>query len=53
MGSYLIRVNVSILLLKFGVWLARDKEQAPCNTDSGATKTQYKACKHPGFRVPL
>lgn len=45
-------VNVSILLLKFGVLLARDKGRAACNTDSG-TNHQCKGCKHPGFRVPI
>lgn len=45
-------VNVSILLLKFGVLLARDKGRAACNTDSG-TNYQCKGCKHPGFRVPI
>lgn len=31
-------VNVNMLLLKFGVLLARNKEQAACNTDSGTNQ---------------
>lgn len=34
----LILVNMSILLLKFGVWLARDKGQVSCNTDRGTNQ---------------